>query len=277
MDPPRRRSYLPVLLKILAVEVLDIELIATTVYAIYAVLSFAIFYVLWMNPTPVSWLLSWSNKIMTDFFGVGSFWATLWIVFLIFFIPLVHYLIGVHGPGLLRKLLHRIFVQPKLDRIYRQNHDEVDETHISKPLSVWSRFGVIYRSTIHSLGRFFTSSGIRRGYIAIPSDADEASDALSLHGIDSSETRLVESTVHDRDEDTTDQHSDRNRQAVERAGHTGARLGNWIGSKLGDVLTLPLAAAVHLGELSTTMGLKARAMRLRRERRQDLPGDIQLP
>lgn len=169
-------------------ELLDIEWIAKVIYGIYAAISFSIFVLTMVFRTPLRALLGWTIKTLSYLVGDDSIWLILYYVFLIFFIPFAHYCVGAYGPGIVRKLLYRTIVQPKLERIYRENHEEIRETYrIGARRCLWSQLKEGYFLTLHSLKETFSPSLTQRGYSILPSEFDEASDALSLYDVPSNE------------------------------------------------------------------------------------------
>jgi hypothetical protein len=169
-------------------ELLDIEWIAKVIYGMYATISFAIFILTVIFRSPLWILLSWTIKTLSSLAGDDSIWLILYYVFLIFFIPLAHFCVEAYAPEILRKLLYRILVQPKMERIYRENHEEIREaSRNGAHESFWSRLKEGYLLTLHRLKEMFTPNHTKRGYIMLPSDIDEASDALSLHDVPSIE------------------------------------------------------------------------------------------
>lgn len=276
MNIPRLRSCNLAIFRTHTGELLDIEWIAKVVYGFYAAVSFAIFFLAMAFPMTERLLFGFVEELL----GAYSFWFTLYIASSIFFIPLAHYCVGAYGPGLLRQLLYRIIVQPKLDRIYRENHEEMLGPHQTEARTgFWLRLRKGFSLTRLSL------TARRKGYVRLPPDIEEASDALSLHDVPSNEEDLGDTSGRDNDQNATDDYQseeqqDESQESLERARRNGAKFGTWIGSKVGAAFSFPLKAAIHLGDLSTELGNKAQAMRFRRlqrERREDLPGDIYLP
>lgn len=272
MNTPRLRSCNLAIFRTRTEELLDIKWIAKVVYGFYAAISFAVFLLAMAFPITLR-LLFGSVEVLL---GVDSFWFTLYIASSIFFIPFAHYCVGAYGPGLLRQLLYRIIVQPKLDRIYRENHEEMPGPHQTEACAgFWLRLREGFSLTRLSL------TARRKGYVRLPPDIDEASDALSLHDVPSNEEDLGDTSGRDSDQSATENYQqDESQESLERARRNGAKFGTWIGSKVGAAFSFPLKAAIRLGDLSTELGNKAQAMRsrrLQRERREDLPGDIYLP
>ena len=172
-----------------------------------------------------------------------------------------------------------------LDRIYRENHEEVDGgTQEVEGEGARASFWMRFREGVFSMrGRLRQR---RKGYVRVLPDIEEASDALSLHGVPSNSEDLVDTSDRDSDQSATEdddqpeEQQDGARESSERARRNSAKFGQWVGSKLGAAISYPLKVAIHLGDLSTGLGNQARAMkfsRLQRERRGDLPGDIYLP
>jgi hypothetical protein len=280
MNIPRLLSYNLAIFRIRTEELLEIEWIAKVVYGFYAAISFAAFFLAMAFRTPLRFLFDWTQHIVAVLLGDGSFWFTLYITSLIFFIPFAHYCVGAYGPGLLRRLLYRIIVQPRLDHIYRENHEEMPGPHQTEARAgFWLRLREGFSLTRLSL------TPRRKGYVRLPPDMDESSDALSLHNVPSNGEDLGDTIGRDSDQNATDDHQseeqqDESRESSERARRNGAKFGTWIGSKVGAAFSFPLKAAVRLGDLSTEIGNKVQAMRshrLQRERREDWPGDIYLP
>jgi len=219
------------------------------------------------------------SKFLKIFFGDNSFWAAMGYAALLGFVVFSYYAVAAWGPGLLRRLLFRIFVKPKLERIYRENHEGVEEddewtsgdnrTFFSRVKGGASLMGLQLRNILP-----FSFASRRRGRLFLSSDTDEGYDALSLHSAPSGEEGFDESIGNDPNEDTTEPGSDHG-----RTGALGAGTGRSIGSAIGATLIFPLRAAIRLGEMSSALGRKAQAMRIARlrERRGDLPGDIRLP
>jgi hypothetical protein len=269
-------------------ELLDIRSVAQVIYgamfmAIFVLTNLAMTIV---SPGPLRVLFRLMKKILGTLLGDND-WSFYLILFYVVFTPFAHYFVGASGPGLLRRLLYRTIVQPKLDRIYRENHEEMRGPHrIQGGRKFWPRLKESYSLTLHSLKDLFSPTTAQRGYIMLPSDIDEASDALSLHGIPPNEEESGDTPGRDNDQNVaeesrqTREQLDETQESREGARRNGAKFGTWIGSKVGAALSLPLKTAIRLGELSTELGNKAQAtriFRLQREQRQDLPGDIYLP
>lgn len=273
-------------------ELLDIEYTAKVIYGVLFGATIVLMNAINIHVFPV---VFWPFKI---FFGLmekilGIFlgdvdWSIYFIVSYVVFTPLACYFIGASGPGLLRRLLYRIMVQPKLDRSYRENHEEMQAQNQSQGprRSLWTRLRERYSLRLPGLQDLLSLTTTERGYIVLPSDNDEASDALSLYDIPSNEEEPGDTARHYSDESTAEEHPrtreqiDERQQQLERARLNGTKLGTWIGSKIGAAFTFPLNAAVRVGELSSELGNRTWAMRLsriQREERQDLPGDIYLP
>ncbi|KAH8592622.1 hypothetical protein B0O99DRAFT_629378 [Bisporella sp. PMI_857] len=287
MNKPRLRFGNLTTFKARAEELLDIEWIAKGIYGLYAVVSFTTFYLVLFFLAPARALYMLIDDILKLVIDQYSFWFVVYLAFKILFIPYAHYCVGAYGPGLLRRLLYLIFVQPKLKRMYRENHGEMQKPRrIESRGSFWPLLKAGYSLTLHSLKNVFNPPPARSGYIIPQPATDESSDALSLHHIPLNEEELGDTprrgndrNAVDEDSQTQEQHEE-SQESRERAKRSGAKFGTWVGSKVGAAFVLPLKAAILLGQLSTELGNRVEAMRfllLQREQRQDLPGDIYLP
>jgi hypothetical protein len=271
-------------------ELLDLEFVAKIIYgalfvAMLVLTNVAMIVMAAVLPGPLRVWIHLIEKVLGTLLGDTD--GIYFILFHVFFTPCACFFVGASGPGLLRRLLYRTTVQPKLDRIYRESHEEMRAAHqIQGCRNFWSRLRQGYSLTLHGLKDLFSPTSTQRAYIMLPSDIDEGSDALSLHGIPSNEEELGDTPGRVNDQNAaeesprTREQLDKSQEPRERATRSGAKFGTWIGSKVGAAFILPLKAVIRLGELSTELGHKAqkmRRLRLQREERQDLPGDIYLP
>ncbi|KAI3320529.1 hypothetical protein HD806DRAFT_506666 [Xylariaceae sp. AK1471] len=284
MNSFRIRSCNTATFKARTEELLDNELIAKVVYGFYAALSFGIFWAVMLTPEFVKGFFRVMVYILTPLLGDNTFWWAACNALLLVFLPFAHYCVGAYGPGLLRQLLYRTIVQPKLKRIYRENQEETERLRLAKDCSsFWLQLKEGSTRMLHGMKGILSFMLAKKGHIMLRPDPDEASDALSLRYVssDGEEQRSSGDDRRVREEGPrTREQPHESRDTRERARRIGAKVGAWIGSKIGIAFRLPLMAAIRLGELPTELARKVQVMRLRRlqsERRRDLPGDIYLP
>ena len=189
MTEVRGRSSSLAIFRLRAEELLDNELLAKIVYGIYATISFALFILALVLPTPLRTLCGWMIRCLWYIFGRDSVYMILVYVFLIFFVPFAHYCVGAYGPGVLRILLFHILVKRKLDRIYRENHDEVSQADFSVDgrVRLWSPLRRSCLMTLGLLREKIRGAIGRRNRIMLPAEFDNEVDALSLHDVPFSE------------------------------------------------------------------------------------------
>jgi hypothetical protein len=284
MNTVRLRYCSLATLEAYAEEFLDDRSVAKVVHGCFGAISLGIFILVALKiPTFLYVFMYLPETIIRLLILDNNLFCT---AFKFFFIPFVHYCVGASGPGLLRQLLYRAIVLPKLKRIDREDEQMQGLHPIGARTALWSRLRGSYASILHGLKGILRLTHTERKHILLPPGLHESSSALSLPYV-APNGEESEGTSGNSDNPDLPGEAAQTRGRLndsqdhrERARQIGSEVGTWMGSKFWAALSVPLKAVIRLGELSTELGQKARAMRLlrmQRERRHDLPGDIYLP